>query len=159
MFLNVLLSNHNYPSAAVSRLTLSYRRKSERFEASMVDSRLSIYRIIHTQGYTSFFFYLAKKGCGAYRSDRSSCIPNRLLRILFSYPLHARLPPVSSFASFSICSPVVPPSRFLFLSVSHLVCRCSCAVYRGEQYSSHLNILRAVSRVPIRMLRRCCRKS
>lgn len=109
-----------------------------------------------------FLFPFREEGTrGAYKSGRSSCIPNRLLRILFSYPLHARLPstrPVSLSPFHSPRSHLVSlssPSSF-----SHLVRRCrSCAVYRGEQYSSHLNILRAVSRVPIRMLRRCCRKS
>jgi len=85
------------------------------------------------------------------RADCPSCIPSRLLGILSSYPLHA----LSRWFSPSFSFPSTTLSGLLF-SVSLVRPR---AVYRGEQYSSHLNILRAVSRVAIRMLCRCCRKS
>lgn len=97
-----------------------------------------------------------EEGCGVYKADCSSCIPSRLLGILSPYPLHAHSRSFSLFVSPSVSLPLASrdlPSPFLRFS------RRSYAVYRSEQYSSHLNILRAVSRVAIRMLRRCCRKS
>lgn len=119
------------------------------------DERFGTERSTRADAYTSFEGW--EEGCGMYKADCLSCIPSRLLGILSPYPLHAlsrRFSP-SRVLLFSLFLSLVRnlPSLFLCLSCH------SCAVYRGEQYSSHLNILRAVSRVAIRMFRRCCRKS
>lgn len=124
------------------------------------DERFGTERSTRATAYTSFEG--REEGCGMYKADCPSCIPNRLLGILSPYPLHALS------RRFSL-SRVLPLPISLSLSFSRMRARAqslflrlsgrSCAVYRGEQYSSHLNILQAVSRVAIRMLRRCCRKS
>lgn len=124
--------------------TLNYLRRA----LNTPDERFGTER--STREYRLYILYRGRweEGCGAYKADCPSCIPSRLLGILSPHPLFfTRARDDSLFLSRTLASSLVGFSRR------------SCAVYRDEQYSPHLNILRAVSRVAIRMLHRCCRKS
>jgi hypothetical protein len=80
--------------------------------------------------------------------------------VSFTHIALSRCPVAGSSLSPSLAAPFPPPPPPSPRPLPRSPPRPrSCVVYRGEQYSSHLNILRAVSRVAIRMLRRCCRKS